>query len=346
MDIAMDKFCCPNCFDHHGLGTYIFPMLSTVNGTCSYCNSQSEKLANPESLGEYFELLISSYELGVKGDKTICEYLRDDWLIFNKNCLDLNGMKSLLSDILDDGEIVRKPFKPIDIPSVEPVADWPTLKDELRYKNRYFLDEKLKEDRLSELLDHLILDDLPENWYRVRIMSDTEAFPLSKMGAPPKELSSHGRANPPGIPYLYLASTPETGIAEVRPHTGETACVAKFKIVKPIKVADLRNPRKLVSPFLLQGMTDVIQLRKDLPFLETLGEELTRPVLPRSAAIDYVPSQFLCEFIKKKGFSGVLYSSSVGSGMNMALFDLEAAEAISVATYSIDRVLVDSSHRA
>ncbi|WP_244510957.1 RES domain-containing protein [Mesorhizobium sp. LCM 4576] len=50
------------------------------------------------------------------------------------------------------------------------------------------------------------------------------------MGAPPKRRSSHGRANPAGIPYLYLGSLPETAAAEIRPHTGEVACVADFTI--------------------------------------------------------------------------------------------------------------------
>lgn len=45
-------------------------------------------------------------------------------------------------------------------------------------------------------------------------------------------------------------------------------------------------------------------MRSDLPFLERLGEELTRPVLPHAAAIDYTPSQFLCEFVRRQGYDG------------------------------------------
>jgi hypothetical protein len=62
-------------------------------------------------------------------------------------------------------------------------------------------------------------------------------------------------------------------------------------------------------------------LRSGVPFLQRLGEELTRPVLPDSAAYEYTPSQYLCEFIKKAGYDGVLYRSSVGDGMNLALFE-------------------------
>ncbi|WP_247282117.1 MULTISPECIES: RES domain-containing protein [unclassified Bradyrhizobium] len=37
------------------------------------------------------------------------------------------------------------------------------------------------------------------------------------MGAPPRRLAAHGRANPPGIPYFYLGSLPETALAEGSP---------------------------------------------------------------------------------------------------------------------------------
>jgi hypothetical protein len=43
------------------------------------------------------------------------------------------------------------------------------------------------------------------------------AYRKSEMGVPPAHLHKGGRFSPPGIPCLYLASTPETGIAEVRP---------------------------------------------------------------------------------------------------------------------------------
>src|SRR3546814_1719092 len=92
------------------------------------------------------------------------------------------------------------------------------------------------------------------------------------MGAPPKSRSSHGRANPAGSPYLYLGSLPETAAAEIRPHTGEVACVADFTIPE-IKAVDLRNPRKLVSPFILSEASAIGQLPADLPFLERLGDE-------------------------------------------------------------------------
>ena len=119
------------------------------------------------------------------------------------------------------------------------------------------------------------------------------------------------------------------------------ACVADFTTPATLKLVDLRSPRERVSPFLLVDADDIGRMRNDLPFLERLGTELTRPVIPQSAAIDYTPSQYLCEFIKKCGYQGVIYSSSVSDGMNLALFDPSLATCGTVAQYLIARVTVE-----
>jgi hypothetical protein len=110
-----------------------------------------------------------------------------------------------------------------------------------------------------------------------------------------------------------------------------------------LKLVDLRSPKKIVSPFLLVDAEDIGRMRSDLPFLERLGDELTRPVVPQSAAVDYTPSQYLCEFIKKCGYNGVVYRSSVSDGMNLALFDPALAVSGTVTQYRIARVSVDFS---
>lgn len=315
----MQRHCCPNCFDDRGLRHDIIPSLNPIIGDCDFCGSREVALVEPQVLRDVFEMLISVYEPNPAG-KSLVEWMKEDWELFSHPRLDNAHAKELLAEILDDGQVVRQAFAPSADYQSEALARWETLRDELMYRNRYFLDEALDTDRLEELLVFLPADDMPETWYRARILAGDAPYPIAEMGAPPKRLATHGRANPPGIPYLYLGSIPETAAAEVRPHTGEVACVAAFTIPGPLHVVDLRNPRKLVSPFLLAGASAIGQLRADIAFLERLGDELTRPVLPRGAAIDYIPSQYLCEFIKKKGYDGVIYRSSVSSGMNLALF--------------------------
>ena len=334
-----ERLCCPDCFGDDKLRTEIFPTLNPKQGTCEFCGAENVPLVEPSALSTYFELLANVYEPDSAG-QSLVEWMKKDWLLFSDEKMDVAHAKELLAEILDDGDIVRQPFSPSAAYSSDGLVKWETLRDEMMYRNRWFLDMNIDTDRLRELLDFLLVRDLPQQWYRARIRADGSIFPIGEMGAPPKRLASHGRANPPGIPFLYLGSKPETAAAEIRPHTGEVACVAEFTLPE-IRAVDLRNPRKLVSPFILSDSGAIGQLRADLPFLERLGEELTRPVLPHAAAIDYIPSQYLCEFIKKSGFDGVVYRSSVSDGINLALFNPETAQGGTVALYHVSRVSVE-----
>lgn len=316
--------CCANCFGDRSLERDIIPSLSDEVGVCSYCETEGIQLVLPTHLAEHFAPLVSTYEADPAG-KLLVEWMKSDWGLFDHPKMDVPGAKSLLGDIFDNGELARQKFSPSTRYRSGGLDRWEKLRHELMYTNRYFPDENLDGDRLESLLSQLRADHLPAVWYRARLQQDEVMYPIEKMGAPPNRVTSHGRANPPGIPYLYLGSTEETALSEVRPHTGELACVADFQIIPNLKMVDLRDPKKLISPFVFGDEDQIGAMRNDIPFLERLGQELTRPVLPQGAAIDYVPSQYLCEFIKKAGYDGVIYRSSVSNGMNLALFQPDKA---------------------
>lgn len=338
--------CCAECFGDRGLRRSIIPIHSSVIGRCSYCRTSGIALVAPRDLAIYFEALAGAYRRDPAG-RLLVQWFRSDWSLFAHPRMDDARAKSLLAQILGDGEIVRRRFLPVLDPKIDRLGEWEKLRDELRYHNRYFPKNTIDLDRLSELLSSLTLDadELPTQWFRARIQSSDGPFSARQMGAPPKGIASHGRANPAGIPYLYLASNAMTAVSEVRPHTGDKVSVAVFLPRRGLTVVDLRSPRKVVSPFLLDPI-DIGRMRCDLPFLERLGEELTRPVLPHAAAIDYAPSQYLCEFIKNCGYEGVLCRSSVATGgMNLALFDPRLARCGVVTQYDVSRVAVEMVRR-
>jgi len=260
--------------------------------------------------------------------------------------LDTANASALLADILDDGEIVRQPFKARQS-SIAIAEEWPKLKHELMHVNRFFPRTNVALHNLTNSIWQLTLSPKEHEslWYRCRLMSGDTTIGNEDMGAPPKEYATPGRANPVGIPYLYLASDATTAISECRPHTGEKACVAKFTVdLTSLKLADLRSPRGAISPFLPESEEAVADLLQELAFLERLGEDLTMPVLPQSAATDYLSTQYFCELIKNGSFDGVVYRSSVGEGVNMALFDPTSAQAVSEPdVYVIGKVRVEPS---
>ena len=151
----MPKCCCPECFGDRGLRKDIFPSLSPTNGTCGFCGTNDVELLEPRLLFDYFELLVNVYEPSPKG-KLLVEWMKDDWKLFSHTAMDVAHAKELLSEILDDGDIVRKTFIPSPSYISDALVKWETLREELRYKNRWFLGTLIDLDRLSELLDLLI----------------------------------------------------------------------------------------------------------------------------------------------------------------------------------------------
>lgn len=336
-------YCCGNCISDRYIKKEIIPSLSLEKGRCSFCGSDGIELAKPIELREYFEALISIYTANPDG-KPLLEWLKEDWALFDFPGMKSEVSESLLSEILGDFEVVKNLYIPSNDCHSNSLEEWEDLRKELKHKNRFFPNTGLDLERLSSLLPYLIFDEIDEYqpFFRARIHTRTP-FLVQDMGAPPEILAAHGRANPAGIPYLYVASTEETAISEIRPHTGERVSVGKFYIPQDIVCLDLRHPRKTVSPFILEDESGVATLRGDISFLDRLGDELTLPVLPRSAAIDYIPSQFLCEFAKKQGFDGVVYRSSVGDGVNLALFDPEKFTCVEVYEYIVTRVAIAAS---
>lgn len=327
--------CCGACFADRFLEAEI-ARLSDEHGTCESCGKISAHLVDANMLADKFELVCGIYEPSENGEKLI-DWLINDWRLF---AIERAQAMILLGDILDDAERVRQTYKPSDLCASDNLDVWEKLRDELRTQNRFFPQTAFNTDRVGGLLAHLLMPDadVPKLWYRARIEDNAEPYPSVEMGAPPAKKASPGRANPVGIPYLYVGSKIETAVTEVRPHPGESLTVAEFTIVQDVKLVDLRSPRKQVTPFVMADMDEVAAMRGDIDFLERLGQELTTPVLPNAAAIDYIPSQYLCEFIKQAGYDGVVYASSVSDGVNLALFRPEKATVGTISRVNIQSV--------
>jgi len=308
-------WCCGQCFDDRFLAEDIRHR-STRAGTCDFCGADGEALVCPDELADHFELLASTYEVDVSGGgmDTIAVF-RKDWELFSR--LDDSVAQQLLEQIsqaIPHTGLVRPESKP----SIE---HWRGLRTELMHVNRFFPKSGFGDEE-ARLLEYLIADraDIPKDLYRARILHQSEPFTVTEMGKPPSEIASHGRANPHGISCLYVADEIDTTIAEVRPHKGDKVCIASIRPVGDLKLIDLCSPEKGISPFGLEE-DDVRLLAGMIPYLRHLGEELSRPISPNRTHLEYLPTQYLCEFIKGRGHDGVIYKSSVGEGLNYAIFD-------------------------
>jgi hypothetical protein len=146
-----------------------------------------------------------------------------------------------------------------------------------------------------------------------------------QLKAPPWEKTlKGGRANPPGISYLYVAQETSTAIAESKPYIGALVSIMSFAIKRTLTVADLTQASRLQSPFGHEDLSGAVQ-RADL--LLCLNDALAEPINPDFEAIDYVPCQYVVEIIRDAGFDGVRYRSAMHEGgHNIVFFDPDDLE--------------------
>lgn len=331
--------CCPKCFNDYFLKTVIIQK-SEGSANCDFCDTKSTTTINPKELNDYFQPLLDLYETTDKDGESIATLLKNDWILFPT--LDQDIIIKLLESIFEikfDGLFVPKENR-----DEAKILNWQDFKSELKHDNRYFPQKAPSKDHLNGLLQYTILktEDIPEYLYRSRINIDTNIIDIEYMGKPPEKISTAGRANPIGIPYLYAASNINTAIAEIRPHKGDSITVAKFKVINSLTLVDLRNPRESISPFAFDE-DGLNQIFTDLDYLCHLGDELSKPILPREAHLEYLSSQYLCELIKHCGYDGVVYKSSVGNGDNYAIFLDDKLEAIETKAYCVDNIEITSN---
>ncbi|WP_295958789.1 RES family NAD+ phosphorylase [uncultured Xanthomonas sp.] len=292
---------------------------SLGEGYCDRCSTQRALRIECVELSSEFSILLSLY-VEVPDGESLLALIERDWALFSSDVLDKNSLlEALLPGTTGQRFISAHPL------IGSPADRWLELKDELKYKNRFFPSSAPDRDELSQLLGLLVIsqEDVPREFYRARIQTNEKSLNLEDMKAPPLGIAQAGRANPPGLSYLYAASEPETAICEVRPTVGDVVSIGKFRAVKPFKLVDLSDPRAQISPFGLD-LAALSNVQASMGLLAMLSEDLTKPTPPHKAAYEYLATQYLCELIKTLGYDGVRYRSSLNpGGHNFAFFNVE-----------------------
>ena len=352
--------CCDDCFDDHFLKKHLREHGGP--GKCAYCEKSSEHTLLVRDLADLFAPVVGIYDpvenfmwthdLKRVGDDgmMVWERLQEDWQVFASD--EPAVQEAIIADMFHSYEPDGDPlflssfvqYEPdyagaSHIPSREAIRQWNAFREDIMWNNRYHPRDWFGDERFADVL-RVVATGLEgfHQFFRARIEEDGVPYPAEKMGAPPPEKARANRANPPWIPYLYLASSADTAIAEVRPGVGDNVCVAIFTTTRSLHLVDLRDPW-IKSPF---ELGEYLRTGMDyLGFLRLLGEDLSRPV-NHQQQVRYVPLQYLCETIKLMGHDGLIYNSAVAKGYNMVLFDPADAEAEEV----VDRHQVTSVHYA
>jgi len=168
-----------------------------------------------------------------------------------------------------------------------------------------------------------------DHLYRARVFqSDSlllEALcrPDLYLGSPPADRATAGRMNAHGISVFYGADKADVAIAEVRPPVGSKVAVAKFEIVRPLRVLDLTALPDVYESGSIFDPTSVSRLER-AAFLQSLGKWMTRPVMPGDEGLDYLATQAVADFLATENdpvLDGIIFPSvQAEDGRNIVLF--------------------------
>lgn len=193
---------------------------------------------------------------------------------------------------------------------------WENFKTEIKFENRFFFSNEFY-SFLCNCFNKKMIKMFPDGtkivFYRARIGNYLEKSDNELLEAPAK-YSGNGRCNPEGISYLYLANNIETAIAEVRAKIGDEVTIAEIEV-------DLSN----IFSFLYYEESYIIKelnIKEDeLLLIKIINYEYSR-MINSDEKYNYIPLQYISEFVKHVGFDGFLHSSSVSkNGKNLVLFN-------------------------
>lgn len=189
--------------------------------------------------------------------------------------------------------------------------------------------------------------------YRARVFQSYDKLeaalcrPDQQLGSPPTSLANAGRMNAHGISVFYGANDPTAAIAEVRPPVGSQVAVARFEIIRPLRLLDLTalsavSDRGSVFDPLFAG-----RLERAM-FLRSLSQRITRPIMPDDEAVDYLATQAVADFLATEGavpLDGILFPSvqAAGAVLNVVLFH-KAARVEKVDTPAGTEISARSGH--
>lgn len=343
--------CCEKCFQNQDMQSLI--QNNQLQGNCDICGAKAVfilPLGSECLLRNNFDILLDLYTSEDNLPREYSKYLLDhienhlcnEWSIFD---LDAEQISQFFHALYPNPSDTRAPiitnrvgiFEKDDESylqenSIIGSSEWNDFVEAIKFKNRFF------SYGINDSVMHPFLDFVKKTYtkgsifYRARIAPSAEGFPLDKMGAPPKEKATSGRANSEGISCLYLSDSEETTLHEARVGEYDYVSIAQFEAIEDVEVVNIAMLSE-ISPFL---EIDITRLAVNLSNFKRLGDEVAKPMRRHDSSLDYLPTQYLCDYIKSLGYAGFEYRSVMNeNGSNVAIFYPERFRCLQASVYDI-----------
>jgi len=336
------QFVCKNCFADKELNGFITSQNKI--GNCSSCGSKDVEIIPIEELFDFFKELLENFQPKPDGERFISK-IQGNWSLFSnlengQRILNF-ALNKLKSPINNSEELVDFNDEILDN-----INYWSILKEQLKWERRYltnigYLTDDLGWDSFFESKTLIKKNDV---FFRARLHKNAEEkiFSKEEMFSPKKESTTAGRANPNGIPYLYLSDNRETILYEIRASFLDEVSVASFKLKNDLSqdiiISDFTEAPSLYAP------SEVNQRIKSTLLKQIISRDLSKPMRRYDSELDYIPTQFICEFIKIfTNVQGIKFRSSLHNlGNNIVVFDQNIFDCEEVKKVQVSKVSIDS----
>lgn len=353
-------FCCSNCFCDSEIKAIIEGR--KIRGTCDFCGASNSLVYDIEqdtTLAEMFGDLLDTYtpvsslpdDFPRGSTDLIKNILHSKWNIFN---LAPDVIYRLITaicaeryseqpDLFDTpvGIIQSQDCNYLEANSILKNSCWSDFVSEIKFRNRFHSNIINTEMLYTFLRCAKKVYKAKSVFYRARVCPDTKGFAKKDMGPPPDGKAGSGRVNPTGIQVLYLADSCDTTLYEIRAGIYDYVTVGKFVLNEDIDIINLADIDK-VSPFIgIQYGFDFTQYAINIDHLKMIGNEIAKP-LRNDNHLDYLPTQYISDYIRSKGFDGIEYISTMSKkGVNLAVFDKAKLKCTAVSVYDVTSISYD-----
>ena len=328
---------CKDCFLDEELRSEINAN-AVIDDICDVCGKQSKVMDFSEFHG-FFTTLLELYSPTVNSNKTIVDVIQNEWHFFK----DKDVAKVLLADVIEANNLSYSIADFVDYTDdiCIRIAAWDRLKTSVKEKSRFFtnMDEFAQYNYLTAGKSLHVGQKL----YRSRITPvGQKKIKCDKMGCPPKEMATAGRANPIGIPYLYLSDSAKTTYFEVRAVYLDKLSVGTFRIERELELVDFIYDVNLFLAY-NDGTTSLKEIVIKKKIIDAISEDLSKPLRRYDSELEYVPTQLICEYCKRiVGADGISFESSLHKGgRNYVLFDDSSAKCVRVDSHEITKIDID-----
>jgi hypothetical protein len=196
--------------------------------------------------------------------------------------------------------------------------DWLDFADEIKLNNRFFPQNNRVLRFIDEIFNqHIEILEKGTNFYRARIIELNDmtiqddvlaGFSEKDSMSPDSKIATAQRASPSKISYLYVAQDEYTALSETRPGMFSFISLAEIEALESLKIFDLWID---------------ISIPPTSDFDE-LAAGFSAVIAEKDKEIDYLPMQYVAEYIKSKGADGIRYISYQSKGgKNIVLFNEE-----------------------